>query len=38
VDARKAYAERDMGALPPTKLTWTAPYRSDWAIAVGEAW
>jgi hypothetical protein len=38
VDTVKPYAEREIGSLPPTKLTWTAPYRSDWAIAVGESW
>ena len=24
-----------LGRLEPGKRTWTAPYRSDWAIAVG---
>lgn len=36
VDAKKPYEELDLGNLPPGTRTWTAPYRSDWAIAVGE--
>jgi hypothetical protein len=35
VDTKRAYAEIDLGELPPRKQTWTAPHRSDWAIAVG---
>jgi len=35
VDAKKAYAEIDLGTLTPTSQTWQAPYRSDWAIAIG---
>ena len=36
VDTKKPYAEIDIGALEPAKQTWKAPYRSDWAIAVGD--
>jgi hypothetical protein len=36
VDAAKPYAEIALGELAPGKHTWTAPHRSDWAIAVGE--
>jgi hypothetical protein len=36
VDAKKPYAEIDLSALRPAKQTWTAPHKSDWAIAVGE--
>ena len=36
VDAKKAYEEIDLGMLAPEAQTWEAPYRSDWAIAVGE--
>jgi hypothetical protein len=35
VDAKKAYEEIEIGALPPGQHTWEAPYRSDWAVAVG---
>jgi hypothetical protein len=35
LDATKEYAEIDLGTLDPTEQTWRAPYRSDWAIAVG---
>jgi hypothetical protein len=35
VDAKKAYREVDIGPLTPGKQTWQAPYKSDWAIAVG---
>ncbi|MBI5669314.1 MAG: DUF5060 domain-containing protein [Chloroflexi bacterium] len=35
VDTKKAYAEIDLGVLQPGSQTWTAPYVSDWAIAVG---
>ncbi|MCA9922201.1 MAG: DUF5060 domain-containing protein, partial [Anaerolineales bacterium] len=35
VDAKKAYAEINLGTLSVTNQTWTAPYASDWAIAVG---
>jgi len=37
VDAKLEYAEIDLGTLNPTNQTWTAPYSSDWAIAVGLA-
>ncbi len=36
IDARKPYAEIDLGDTAPRRRTWTAPYRSDWAIAVGD--
>ena len=35
LDTKKGYAELDLGLLDPTERTWRAPYRSDWAIAVG---
>jgi hypothetical protein len=35
VDTQKAYEEIDLGVLAPGKHKWKAPYRSDWAIAVG---
>jgi hypothetical protein len=37
VDTRKAYKEIDLGTLRPREHTWEAPYRSDWALAVGES-
>jgi hypothetical protein len=36
VDAKKVYAEQRLGRLLPKDQTWTAPYRSDWAVAVGD--
>jgi uncharacterized protein DUF5060 len=36
VDALKTYQEIDLGKLQPKNQTWKAPYKSDWAIAVGE--
>jgi len=36
VDALKAYREIDLEKLKPSRQTWKAPYRSDWAIAVGD--
>jgi hypothetical protein len=36
VDAKANYREIDLGALRPENQTWTAPSRSDWAIAVGD--
>jgi len=36
VDARRPYRELRLGRLAVKKQTWTAPYRTDWAIAVGE--
>ena len=36
VDAKKPYEEVELGALAPEAQTWEAPYRSDWAVAVGE--
>ena len=35
VDTLKTYKEIDLGILTPGKHVWTAPYESDWAIAVG---
>jgi hypothetical protein len=35
VDTRKKYHEIDIGPLKAGKQTWKAPYKSDWAIAVG---
>lgn len=35
VDAKLAYAEIDLGVLQPEQQTWSAPYVSDWGIAVG---
>jgi hypothetical protein len=36
IDTRKDYRELDLKKLPPKKQTWKAPYKSDWAIAVGK--
>ena len=36
VDALAPYAEIPLGSLDPGVQVWTAPYPSDWAIAVGE--
>ncbi len=35
VDANKAYQEVDLGEIVTQGNTWTAPYPSDWAIALG---
>ena len=35
VDARSRYKELDLGKLSIGKHNWQAPYKSDWAIAVG---
>ncbi|HLS27516.1 MAG TPA: fibronectin type III domain-containing protein, partial [Opitutales bacterium] len=35
VDTLKPYQEIDLGMLDATSQTWTAPYQSDWAIAIG---
>jgi hypothetical protein len=35
IDARRAYAEVAVGVLEPGTRIWRAPYRSDWALAVG---
>lgn len=37
VDAMKKYHEIQIGPLNPGKNTWKAPYKSDWAVAVGYA-
>ncbi len=36
VDAKKEYAEIEIGELDVSIHTWNAPYKSDWAIAVGD--
>jgi hypothetical protein len=35
VDTKKKYREIDIGPIKAEKQTWKAPYKSDWAIAVG---
>jgi len=35
VDTKKEYEEIDLGMLGGKEHAWNAPYRSDWAIAVG---
>lgn len=35
VDAIGNYSEINLGSLNPINQTWNAPYRSDWAIAIG---
>jgi hypothetical protein len=35
VDTKKDYSEIDIGTLRAKEHVWRAPYRSDWAIAVG---
>ena len=36
VDTKLAYVEIDLGTLNTLNQTWSAPYISDWAIAVGD--
>lgn len=36
VDTKLDYAEIDMGLRSATNQTWTAPYSSDWGIAIGD--
>ncbi|MFP4622164.1 MAG: DUF5060 domain-containing protein [Bacteroidales bacterium] len=36
VDTKNPYKEIEIGSFTPGKHVWQAPYRSDWAIAVGE--
>jgi hypothetical protein len=36
VDTKKEYQEINLGFLVATPQTWVAPYKSDWAIAVGQ--
>ncbi len=36
VDTKKPYAELILGDLRREDQTWSAPYQSDWAIAVGD--
>ena len=35
IETTKGYKEMDLGRFTAKKLTWNAPYESDWAIAVG---
>ena len=35
IDTKKAYKEIDLGAFDGKDQRWKAPYRSDWAIAIG---
>ena len=35
VDTKKAYKEISLGKIKGKDYTWKAPYKSDWAIAVG---
>lgn len=35
VDTRSAYEEISLGRLSPREHVWTAPYESDWVLAVG---
>jgi hypothetical protein len=35
VDTKQPYRELNLNELPAREQVWTAPYRSDWAIAVG---
>ncbi|MHC4366267.1 MAG: DUF5060 domain-containing protein [Planctomycetota bacterium] len=37
VDAKKQYNEIRIGVLSAKENVWKAPYRSDWAVAVGQA-
>ena len=37
VDTKKPFKEIAIGTLSPKNQNWTAPYRSDWAIAVDQA-
>jgi len=36
VDTKKEYHEVEMGTLDAREHVWKAPYRSDWAVAVGD--
>ena len=36
LDAKRPYAEIDLGRFQPAKQSWSAPCPSDWAIAVGD--
>ena len=35
VDTLRPYQELPLGRLTARKTNWRAPYRSDWAIAIG---
>ena len=35
VDTKQPYRELKLNKLPAREQVWTAPYRSDWAVAVG---
>jgi len=36
IDTKKAYSEINVGTLNSSNSSWQAPYKSDWAIAVGK--
>jgi hypothetical protein len=36
IDTTQTYSEIALGTRSATNQTWTAPYSSDWAIAVGD--
>ena len=36
VDTMKPYGELDLGTLKVENQVWSAPYKSDWAIAIGD--
>jgi len=36
IDAKKPYAEISLGTKAPGSYTWTPPYTSDWALAIGD--
>ncbi|MDP6448436.1 MAG: hypothetical protein QF805_31900, partial [Pirellulaceae bacterium] len=36
VDTRRVFQPIDLRKLSPGEQTWTAPHKSDWAIAVGD--
>ena len=36
VDTKQPYVEIEIGQLQPEEQVWTAPYESDWAVAVGD--
>jgi len=36
VDTKKEYSETDIGTVEPGNFIWTAPYKSDWALALGD--
>ncbi len=36
VDTQKPHREIDLGKLEPKQHSWKAPYKSDWALAIGD--